>query len=144
MSLGKVGSFCGCHENGMGCADCQGFGATVMASYPQESLYHGMSGPVPLYPHNPPRGFRGEATRTVEIVWPRSRGMGARWAGQTNYWPTGTHRAYNVSPGLPQQTAGRGLGQISVGGGWTLADVSSLAMIAIAAMTIFGKGMKRR
>lgn len=129
MSLGHVGSFCGCGE-GMGCADCQGFGSMheqlVPVLWPRSNP--GMRGPVPLYPHNPPQGFRG---------------MGAgKTSGQTNYWPLGTHRTYAVRPGLPQQTGLRGMGAIDIGGGWTLADVSSLAMIAIAAMTIFGKGRK--
>lgn len=127
----------------MGCCDCQGFGAVVTATYPGESLYHGMSGQydqlVPLvWPRSDRAGLSGPVPFYPHRV-PSFRGMGAgRTAGQTNYWPTGIHRRY-TAPGMPQMAGLRGLGAIEVGGGWTLADVSSLALLSLTLMTLWGK-----
>lgn len=143
MSLGKIGAFCGCGE-GMGCADCQ-----EARLYPNEPLYSGLSGPGGVVRPSPKLwyGARGMG-QWDRVPMPFYRGMGAaRWAGQTNYWPSGIHRRYAFgryhANQSPMQTMGmKGFGEVSLGGGWTLGDLASLALVALSIATIWEKAQK--
>lgn len=82
--------------------------------------------------------------------------MGARWAVPTNY-DTEAHRRYVANANLPgmgallpltqtnalryQRPQAPGMGEVMIGSsGWTLGDVASLALVVLAAMSVW-KGM---
>jgi hypothetical protein len=82
-------------------------------------------------------------------------GLGAHWATPTNYDPV-LHRRYE-QPSLGrvvplnttnasryQRPQSPGMGEIPIGtSGWMLSDVASLALVVLAAMSVW-KGMNGR
>jgi hypothetical protein len=121
MSLGRLGAMCGC-VTGQTCTDCQA---------------------VPVY--------------SVDLLNNRW-GFGAQWAYPTNYDPL-AHRRYSAvmnRPGMGaviqlgqtnasiyQREQAPGMGEITLGGGWTLGDVASLALVVLAGMSVW-KGLNGR
>ena len=120
MSLGRLGCYAG-HGLGELCGDCQ----TPVVPFVSVDLL------------NNRWGFSG---------------MGAHWATPTNYDAV-LHRRYGMGRVVPynatnasvyQRPQPRGMGEIAIGtSGWMLSDVASLALVVLAAMSVW-KGMNGR
>lgn len=79
--------------------------------------------------------------------------LGAVWAYPTAYDPL-AHRRYATGMGtviqlgqtnaaIYQREQAPGMGEIVLGGGWTLGDVASLALVVLAGMSVW-KGLNGR